>query len=734
MAGPKRATSAVWLSVTALSVTGVVLTVLAWGDLKAEDAVSNLASAPAAVLYATLGALVVRRAGNIIGWMLLGIGAGQAIMSLASAYAVLGITHPGTLPAPELVGLLAEWSFVPVLTGLGFMLLLFPSGSLPSPRWRPFAGLGLLATALTMIGFVVRPRLVALPSPGDTSLMFENPLGIRSLGPVLSTVLIGTINGLAVLGTVIVAAAFVSLTVRYRSGGREVRQQIKWIALAAAVVAASQLVALLALAATGDASNPVTVTAYVVVPVTALFGIPAIITLAILKYGLYQIDVIINRAVQYGLLSAALTGVYAGIVIGIGTLAGHAGGPVLTIAAAVTIALLFQPLRRRAQLFANRLVYGRRATPYQALSDFAGDMAGQLDLTEAVDKMVSVLAGATGADRAEAWIRVGAELRPAAIWPHGSSSSAAAAVGPGGGLPAFEGASRAVAVTHGGELLGALSLQKPRNEPLTGTEDELLRHLASQAGLVLRNAALTAELRATIGELRASRRRLVEAQDAERRKIERNLHDGAQQQLIALTIQLGLLEESAGDPAAVRQITPAVKDGLRAALEDLRDLARGIYPPLLADQGLVPALQAQARKASLPVEIDADGVGRYPAGHRGRGVLLHPGGAAEHHQIRPRVPRHGRPLVLRRQPPVHRHRRRGRVRHRGHPARHRPAGDGRPAGRARRRPPRPLTTRTRDHPDRPAPCFRARSRLKGRCLAGLVGAGNRPYRGAGASG
>ena len=415
----RRATAIAWLSVTVLSLAGAALTVLAWGDLKAEDAVSNLSGVPAAVLYATLGALVVRRAGNVIGWMLLGVGAGLAIMSAASAYAVLGITHPGTLPVPELVGLLAEWSFVPVLTGLGFMLLLFPSGSLPSPRWRPFAGLGLLATALTMIGFVVRPRLVALPSPGDTSLMFENPLGIRSLGPVLSTVLIGTINGVAVLGTVIVAAAFVSLAVRYRSGGREVRQQIKWIALAAAVVAASQLVALLALAATGDASNPVTVTAYVVVPVTALFGIPAIITLAILKYGLYQIDVIINRAVQYGLLSAALTGVYAGIVVGIGTLAGYAGGPLLTAAAALAIALLFQPLRRRAQLLANRLVYGQRATPYQALSDFAQDMAGQLDLTEAVDRMVSVLAGATGADRAEAWIRVGTQLRPAAIWPHG---------------------------------------------------------------------------------------------------------------------------------------------------------------------------------------------------------------------------------------------------------------------------------------------------------------------------
>ena len=117
MTGSRRATAVVWASVTALSVAGAVLTVLAWGDLKTQDAVSNLSGAPAAVLYATLGALVVRRAGNVIGWLLLGEGAGLAIMSLASAYAVLGITHPGTLPAPELVGLLAEWSFIPVLAG-----------------------------------------------------------------------------------------------------------------------------------------------------------------------------------------------------------------------------------------------------------------------------------------------------------------------------------------------------------------------------------------------------------------------------------------------------------------------------------------------------------------------------------------------------------------------------------------------------------------------------------------
>src|SRR5262249_57589198 len=115
---------------------------------------------------------------------------------------------------------------------------------------------------------------------------------------------------------------------------------------------------------------------------------------------------------------------------GMGALGGQGGGRVLRMAAAVTIALLFGPLRRRAQLFANRLVYGKRATPYQALSDFAGDMAGQLDLTEAVEKMVTVLAGATGADRAEAWIRAGTQLRPAAIWPRGAPPSTAVALGP----------------------------------------------------------------------------------------------------------------------------------------------------------------------------------------------------------------------------------------------------------------------------------------------------------------
>jgi signal transduction histidine kinase len=601
----------VWALVTALALAAAVLTVMASGSLTTSDTIANFGAAPAAVLYATLGALVVRRAGNVIGWLLLAEGAALAIVASASAYAVLGITQPGTLPAPELVGLLAEWSVVPVFVVLGFMLLLFPSGTLPSPRWRLFSGLALLATALALAGFVVQPRMIALPAPGGDSLMVANPLGISALGPVLSTVLIGTPDAAGGLLTVLLAAAIVSLAVRFRTGGREVRQQIKWLMLAVAGTAFGQVAALLATAATGTGANIVTTVAYAVVPAIALFGIPALITVAILKHGLYQIDVIINRAIRYALLSAALTAIYVGIVVGIGTLAGYAGGPLLTAAAALAIAVLFQPLRRRAQVLANRIVYGQRATPYQVLSDFAQDMAGQLDADVALDRMASVLAGATGAVRAEVWVRIGPQLRPMATWPRGSAQRAAVPLADDGELPVLD-STRAIAVRHTGELLGAITLDKPRNEPVSAVEDKLLEHLASQAALVLRNVRLTAELQATIEDLRASRRRLVQAQDEERHRIERNLHDGAQQQLVALTIQISLLEDDAGDPAGVLKMAGELRSGLHAALDDLRALARGIYPPLLADQGLVPALKAQASKAPLPVLIEADGIGRYP--------------------------------------------------------------------------------------------------------------------------
>jgi signal transduction histidine kinase len=586
-----------------------VLTGLEWSSLATSDAVSSVGGEAGAIAYAALGALIVRRAGNLVGWFMLAEGAANAVVTTGSAYAIFGVkAHPGTLPAAAAVGALAESAFVLLAVGLAAIFVVFPTGRLPSPRWRPAVLAGLVLTGLSLVSFVVSTRQVALPAPGGISLTYANPLAVQSLAPVAW---LGTLNGLAVVFPLLLGAALVSLALRYRRGDLRLRQQMKWLGLAIAGVLAMQAIGAVAVAI-GQTSKPLQSVPYAITPFLVLLAIPVAMAIAILRRRLFDIDVIISRALLFTLLSAGVTAVYAAIVLGIGTFVGHRSSPLLTIAAAVAIALVFQPLRQRASLLANRLVYGHRATPYQVLSDFAAGMAGQLDLGDALDRMVSLLAGAAGASRVEAWVRVGAELRPSAVWPGDAAPSAAMHLNGAAELPAPRPSARMVPVRHGGDLLGAISLSKPRQEALTSTEDSLLQHVASQASLVMRNAQLTAELRATIEELLASRRRLVEAQDAERRRIERNLHDGAQQQLIALAIQLGLLAESADDPDLIRQAIPELKAQLSAALDDLRALARGIYPPLLAEQGLVMALRAQAARSPVPVLLEADQVGRYP--------------------------------------------------------------------------------------------------------------------------
>jgi signal transduction histidine kinase len=181
-----------------------------------------------------------------------------------------------------------------------------------------------------------------------------------------------------------------------------------------------------------------------------------------------------------------------------------------------------------------------------------------------------------------------------------------------GTLPDFPSAYRAVEVRHLDELLGALAIVKPPGEALAPIEEKLLNDVASQAGLVLRNARLTSELLIRLEELQASRQRIVAAQDEERRRLERNLHDGAQQHLVALKVNLSLAARQAGAESPLATALTALQTETDEAIEALRDLARGIYPPLLADQGLAAALEAQARKSPLQVELRDEGITRYP--------------------------------------------------------------------------------------------------------------------------
>ncbi len=341
--------------------------------------------------------------------------------------------------------------------------------------------------------------------------------------------------------------------------------------------------------------------------------VPATIGLAVIRYGLYDIDIFISRAIVYGSLAVFITAVYVGIAVGIGALAGGGGKPNLglSILATAIVAVGFQPVRERVQRLANRLVYGKRATPYEVLAQFSERVAESYATDDVMPRVVRVLAEGTGAQRADVWLRGETVWRDAAVWPLDSPIAEPWPVGHGT-LPALEAANRLVEVRHQGDLLGALSITKRTGEALTPVEENLLAHLAGQAGLVLKNVGLSDDLQARLVELRASRQRLVTAQDDERRKLERNLHDGAQQHLVAIKVKLGLAEMlMSRDREKANATLQELKGDADEALETLRDLARGIYPPLLADKGRGAALESQARKATIPVTVDAVGIGRY---------------------------------------------------------------------------------------------------------------------------
>jgi len=324
---------------------------------------------------------------------------------------------------------------------------------------------------------------------------------------------------------------------------------------------------------------------------------------------------IISRAIVYGSLAAFIAGVYVAIAVGIGALVGSGGQQNLglSVLATAIVAIGFQPVRERMQRLANRLVYGQRATPYEVLAQFSGNVAQSYAVDEVMPRMARVLAEGTGARRADVWLCNASTLRPVASWPADAGVLPPVPAGDGS-IPSIPGTDGVVAVRHHGELLGALSVTKQQGETLGAVEQNLLDHLAHQAGLVLRNVGLTADLQQRLDELRASRERLVAAQDEERRRIERNLHDGAQQHLVALRVKLGLVEMLLGrDVDKARGALEQLKSDAADTLETVRDLARGIYPPLLAEQGLAAALRAHAGKATLPVEVSAAGLARYTA-------------------------------------------------------------------------------------------------------------------------
>lgn len=340
--------------------------------------------------------------------------------------------------------------------------------------------------------------------------------------------------------------------------------------------------------------------------------IPIVLLIDLARFKLWGINRVLNRTVAYTLIAAIITACYLAIVAIVGAVFGTGQRLNLAVSIAITVvvAALFQPLRDRARKMANRIIYGHRATPYELLSQFSNRMGGRYDFQTVIPDLARMLADGTGAARAEVWLRIEDELLRAASWPDDPSPVSVPLVGDG--IPPLEGRDRVVPVVHGGDVLGALAITKPEGEPVTPVEDRLLADAASQAGLAFKNVQLNAELRARLDELRASRQRLVAVQDAERMRLERDIHDGVQQHLVALSMKLGRAQElTATDPDRARVLMAELQADTGETLQALRDLARGIHPPILSDRGLAAALEAHARRCPLPVQVDTDGIGRY---------------------------------------------------------------------------------------------------------------------------
>jgi signal transduction histidine kinase len=565
---------------------------------------------PVAVFsYATVGALITsRHPENRIGLILAGVALAFAIALTAGDYATLAVRRPDSLPFAPWIAWLGRVSFALWLAPLPLLFLLYPNGRLASPRWRPVLWVLLAALGVNLSLFALTP------GPLETGFVeirgaIPNPLGL----PIAWRTPIEDMTELAGLVALACAGlASLSLALRFRRSSGVERQQIRWLGYVGAVLVAVPLLTLLIAlvrsvsgVSVSDEGDVVGITAWVAFFSVLLFGVPAACAIAILRYRLYQLDVVVKRTVVFAVLVVLVTavGALAGVLLASGIVPSLSESPPMLLLTGIGYGLLAIPLYRLAKRIADKIVFGGRSTPYEVLSNFSERVGGTYSSEDVLPRMAQLLGEATRAKAARVWLRVGGALHASATWPAGASTRPVLQIR-GDQLPTIE-AETAVEVRDRGELLGALSVELTPSDPMDPSKEQLVADLARQASLVLRNVRL-------LEELRESRRRIVATQDERAKKLERDIHDGAQQQLVALAIKQRLAASLVGkDEEQLRSLLETLQSETTQALENLRDLARGIYPPLLADKGLASALEGQARKSSIPVQVDALGVGRY---------------------------------------------------------------------------------------------------------------------------
>jgi len=519
----------------------------------------------AIVSCATMGLiLALHRPQHRVGWLFLGLGV--LIMAGGLAESVLAYLLLAKESDSELVKVIAALEaplFVFWIMTLTLILLLTPSGHLPSARWRPVAALALLCTPLAYV-------FVALRS-GDLQEPLTDVPNVLAIGGPASDVVSVLASAGIWLTTLLLAASAVSLIFRFRGGSDIERRQLKWVLLGAFAIPPLILAQVVIAVVTPDSTLQGAVAG---VFITA---IPITTGLAVLQYRLYDIDRIISRAVAWLILTAGLVAFYAAIAVVLGlALSSVANGSSFAIAAATAAtALVFNSARTMLQDVVDRRFNRRRWDATRMVDEFVRQGA-----TGNARTIESVLAEAVAAPG----LRVMYFLPEKQVWADASGRSDGSMPPPGSFM-----------VERGGQVAAAVV-----NLPVD-CDKGVVYAAVGAAAPELENARLRAEIRVQLVEVQESRRRVISAGDTERRRIERNLHDGAQQRLLALALELRhALDRDNEDWAEV--LNEAIDD-LKLAVQELRDLASGLHPAILVEDGLAPAIEALADRLAIRVRV-----------------------------------------------------------------------------------------------------------------------------------
>lgn len=541
------------------------------------------------VVYALLGvAVITHRPANPIGWIFLITGTAYALTALSAGIIAYGSSLPAAI-SPALADLalwLGNWIWLPAtILPTTFVFLLFPDGHLPSPRWRPVAWAVGLGMALIAVG------LALYPGPVESWGTGPNPYALAGADAALDMIITAG-SALLLIGGI---GSILAILFRYRLSRGIERQQMKWLAYVAAIIVIFMFVTV-PVWLTGGLSDPVALEVNIALTnvVMLLIGIAAAI--AIVGYRLYDIDVIINRTLVYGIMTGIIILIYTLVVGAASILFGAQGSRLLALMATGLVAVLFLPIRNRLQRGVNRLLYGQRDEPFEVMARLGQRLEQTITPDSAYPTIVETVAQAMRLPYAA--IQIPRDGQRRTVDSYGIPSK---------DLVSYD-------LTHQGEVVGWLQVgHRAPDEALNPADERLLRNIARQAGAAVHNAQLTADLQ-------QSRQQIITSREEERRRLRRDLHDGLGPSLASLLLEARVLRRMIRDDQdAAEKLADEMQADIRTTIEDIRRVVHELRPPALDDLGLAAAVQVMAAKigreenqgngavGGLRVEVDAPG-------------------------------------------------------------------------------------------------------------------------------